>query len=349
MLVKYLVIFIMVIAFIAPVSSHHSDAGLDMDSLVTFEGIVTEFSWRNPHVYLTVETTNESNERTEWTLQTGSIITRTRMGWASESFLVGDNVTVRGHPARDGRPYLLLDSIEQEGGAVLATVFERDSGGNQLEESIAPVSTSTLEGKWLTDRSKLVNYPDDFDVFFRTQLVLTAKGRAAQATFNELSDENPESQCIGRPTPAMIVVSGRYPLQIEFNADEEIVLIRSEYWDEERTVYMDGREHPESRERFPTGHSIGWWDEDILIVDTRNFTDHRSPYQTGVPSGGQKHGIERYQLTENGTRVVVEFMLTDPDYMAEPMIHSRELVYSPHVEILRFDCDPESTSRFLPQ
>ena len=346
---KYLVIFIIVIAFITPVSSHHSDAGLDVDSLVTFEGIVTEFSWKNPHVYLTVSTTNESSERIEWAIQTGSIITRTRMGWTSESFLVGDNVTVRGHRARDGRPYLLLDSIEQESGAVLATVFERDSGENQLEESIEPASASTLEGKWLTDRSKLANYPDDFDAFFRTQLVLTAKGRADQAVFNELSDENPESRCIGRPTPAMIVVSGRYPLQIEFIVDEEIILIRSEYWDEERTVYMDGREHPESRERFPTGHSIGWWDEDILIIDTRNFTDHRSPYQTGVPSGGQKHVIERYQLTEDGTRVVVEFMLEDPDYMAEPMVHSRELIYSPHVEILRFDCDPESTSRFLPQ
>ena len=107
--------------------------------------------------------------------------------------------------------------------------------------------------------------------------------------------------------------------------------------------------HPLRRTKIICTIGPSSWDEDILIVDTRNFTDHRSPYQTGVPSGGQKHVIERYQLTENGTRVVVEFMLTDPDYMAEPMIHSRELVYSPHVEILRFDCDPESTSRFLPQ
>lgn len=36
--------------------AHHSDVGLDDDSIVVIEGIVTEFSWRQPHVYIEVET-----------------------------------------------------------------------------------------------------------------------------------------------------------------------------------------------------------------------------------------------------------------------------------------------------
>ena len=31
-----------------PALGHHSDAGLDMNSVVTVEGVVTEFSMRNP-------------------------------------------------------------------------------------------------------------------------------------------------------------------------------------------------------------------------------------------------------------------------------------------------------------
>jgi hypothetical protein len=59
--------------------------------------------------------------------------------------------------------------------------------------------------------------------------------------------------------------------------------------------------------------------------------------------------VERYQLLEGGTRLMVEFMLEDPEYIAEPMSHRRELIYSPQIEMLPFDCDPESTRRFLPE
>ena len=105
--------------------------------------------------------------------------------------------------------------------------------------------------------------------------------------------------------------------------------------------------HPDPSERFVTGHSIGRWDGDTLVVDTRNFADHRSPYQIGIPSGGQKHVVERYRLTEDGTRIDMEFTLEDPEYLAEPMVHRRPLIYSPHLEMFAGECDPEATRRFL--
>jgi hypothetical protein len=200
---------------------------------------------------------------------------------------------------------------------------------------------------WSADTSKLVSYPGGFDGFFAAQLVLTEKARRAAAAYDPLSAENPEATCVGRPTPAMIVSTGLYPLEIEINEDENTVSIRSEFWDQDRTVYTDGRGHPENSERFDAGHSVGRWEGDTLVVDTRNFADHRSPYQIGVPSGSQKHVVERYRLIENGTRLLAEFMLEDSEYLAEPMTHSRELIYSPHLTLSRFDCDPAATRRFL--
>lgn len=35
-------------------------------------------------------------------------------------------------------------------------------------------------------------------------------------------------------------------------------------------------------------------------------------------------------------------------WLAEPMTATWELIYSPHLELTTFDCDPEATSRFLP-
>ena len=155
--------------------------------------------------------------------------------------------------------------------------------------------------------------------------------------------------CISKPTPSLIVYTDLYPLQIEFNDAAETITIRTQHFDAERTIYMDGRDHPPAAFRSHEGHSTGRWEGDTLVIDTTNFTDHRSPYQNGIPSGAQKHVIERYRLHENGTHMNVEFFLEDPEYIEGSMTHARDLIYSPEIEMTPFDCDLESTRRFLPE
>ena len=322
----------------APVFGHHSDAGVDTESVVAIEGTVREFAWRNPHVYVVVET-EQSGEPVEWELQMGAVGGLSRRGWTRNTLSPGDHVTVRASPAMDERPYGILRSVEKDGGLALAAAT--------TAPKVTPPATS-LAGKWLTDRASVVDFPfGSFDAFFRASLSLNEKGQAAQAAFDALSAENPEATCVGRPTPSALVSTGLYVMEIDLTQREETIVFRSEWFNEVRTIYMDGRGHPAPSERFTTGHSIGRWDGDTLVVDTANFADHRSPYQIGVPSGGQKHVVEQYRLTEDGTHVDLEFMLEDPEYLASPMTHSRQLIHSPHIEMFLSACDPETTSRFL--
>ena len=326
------------LVMVSPASGHHSDAGVDTESVVAFEGTVREFAWLNPHAYVVVET-ERSGEPVEWELQMGSISGLIRRGWSRSTLSSGDQVTVRVSPAEGERPYGILRSVEKDGGLSLAATA--------AAPDVTPV-TATLAGKWLTDRLSVLDYPaGSFDEFFRTQLSLTDKGRATEAAFDSLSAENPEATCVGRPTPSALVSTGLYLMEIDFTQQEEMIIIRSEWFNEVRTIYMDGRAHPDPSERFTTGHSIGRWEGDTLVVDTANFADHRSPYQVGVPSGGQKHVVERYRLTESGTHIDLEFVLEDPEYLAAPMSHRRQLIHSPHLEMLRVECDPEAASRFL--
>ena len=103
-----------------PVFGHHSDAGIDMHALTTLRGTVTEFSWRNPHVYFTMDVTDDGGETLEWQVQMGATTTSIRKGWTPESLAAGDTVTVHLHPAIDGRPYGIIESLEIEGGADLS-------------------------------------------------------------------------------------------------------------------------------------------------------------------------------------------------------------------------------------
>ena len=325
-----------------PALGHHSDAALDMNSVLTFEGVVTEYSMRNPHTYFTVETINDAGETVEWTVQMASAISVARRGWTRDTLSVGDRVTVGVRPARDGRPYGLLASVERDGVPVATP-------SAPAAPQTAP-TTSSLEGVWIVDpSSRGPNYPGGLDELMIRELTLTEKGQIAEAAYSQNDADNPELACITKPTPGGIVYTDFFPMEIEFIEDEQIVMIRSQHFDQERTVYMDGREHPDISERTHEGHSIGRWEGDVLVVDTTNFADNRSPYQNGIPSGAQKHVVERYRLHEDGTRLTVEFTLEDPEYIVGPMTHTRDLLYSPHLEMTPFNCDPEATRRYLPQ
>lgn len=118
---------------------------------------------------------------------------------------------------------------------------------------------------------------------------------------------------------------------------------------------MDGRGHPNGSERSVQGHSIGRWEGDVLVVDTTNFAEHRAPIYgrptrpEGVPSGLSKHVVERFRLSEDGTHIVIDFSVEDPEYLAEPFTGAVRWYYAPHFEYMGFDCDPENARRFSAQ
>jgi len=311
-------------------SAHHSAIGFDQEQVVVVEGAVTRFEWTNPHVYLYVEDASGL----EWLIETDSTPILTRSGWTPDLFAPGEIVTIRAHPDRiSERAHMLLLSVEDQYGTI------RSSLGRSRDNSAlgSTASATSLDGIWRADptttramHAKFRNHP------------LTERGGAAKAAYEEWM--NPGAECV--PWSSPMNVSSRFYLR-ELELADDAILFRSEFYSAERTFYMDGRGHPADGQRTNQGHSIGRWEGDMLVVDTRLFADHRSPMgSSGVPSGAQRHLIERFTLSEDGTRVFVDVVLEDPAYLAEPFTTQIVWVYSPHLEMLRFDCDPEVARRF---
>ncbi len=211
----------------APVSAHHADTGLDLETVVTFHGTVTEFDWRNPHTYVTVQSAEAGSGHAEWEIQLGAAAALSRRGLTRDTLQVGDEVVVSLNPARDGRPYGLVAAIIKDGVDV--------SGRNQrFEDSTrqADASTTTIEGVWYVDRASLGDYAGGLEEL-ADELTLTAKGQAAADAFDQNSEENPVISCTTRPTPAGIVYTDFYPLQIEF-VNGDVIMTRSQFMDQER-------------------------------------------------------------------------------------------------------------------
>jgi hypothetical protein len=316
----------------ATLSAHHSPAAFDMASQVTIQGTVSRLDWTNPHVYIHVTAQGASGRPAEWMIETDPVPILTRSGWRRELLAVGSTVTVRAHPDRNRqRNHALLLSIALRDGIVLTP---------RSTATTSPAKASSLAGVWNGLRG-----------FAQRQIgpvTPTAKGMAAMKAFTEAS--NPVVNCVPYVTPWLPALP--YLNEIEIGKDR--VVIRSEFLNVDRTVYMDGRPHPKGPMRTIQGHSIGRWEGDVLVVDTTLFADHllgnlvvgRS-VNAELPSGPRKHVVERFQLSDDRTQLLLNTVVEDPDYLAAPLTVSTTWDYAPQQRLLRFGCDREQSRRYL--
>jgi len=86
----------------APASAHHSFAMFDREKSVTMTGVVKEFEWTNPHVWIHVMVADASGKPVEWSFEMQAIATNAALGWRADSVKPGDKVSVDFHPLKDG-------------------------------------------------------------------------------------------------------------------------------------------------------------------------------------------------------------------------------------------------------
>lgn len=101
-----------------------------------------------------------------------------------------------------------------------------------------------------------------------------------------------------------------YNNNVQLFQTEDHVVIFNEMIHHARIVPMDGRPHiPEDMTQW-TGDSRGYWEDDTLIVETRNFNEKTQTYRgTGVSA--DKTLIERFYRSADD-RIEYEFTIRDP-------------------------------------
>jgi hypothetical protein len=105
----------MALAVSSPAWSHHSHAMFDHDKEVTVTGTVSQWIFRNPHVFLYVDAKTAAGETITYTVEMSNIANMLKVGFTSTTFKAGDTVTVTLHPLADGRPggnYIVATSAD---------------------------------------------------------------------------------------------------------------------------------------------------------------------------------------------------------------------------------------------
>jgi hypothetical protein len=100
-----------------PLLAHHGrGATYDEAKIVTAKATITEIAWRNPHVAIYVDVKDETGKVVNWGLESQNVSSLTRIGFFRNTLKVGQEITVRLHPARSGAPVGVIRKIYDTAG-----------------------------------------------------------------------------------------------------------------------------------------------------------------------------------------------------------------------------------------
>jgi hypothetical protein len=100
------------------------------------------------------------------------------------------------------------------------------------------------------------------------------------------------------------------------------VLMIYEYDGFIRNIFTDGRGHREGIGNSWMGDSIGYWDDDVLVVETTNMRDDTWIDREGVPHSEEMVVIERFHLRDDNS-LWIDIEITDPVALNEPWVTSQ--------------------------
>ena len=220
----------------------------------------------------------------------------------TKTFVTLDLETTGLEPDRDA--IIEVGAIKFKGERVEAEFSTLVNPGRKLTPFI-----TRLTG--ITD-AMLVNAP-------RLPAVLPKLTPAAQKHFDAYAAATKEGKVyrddIGQCWPAgmPIIMTRVWPIAM-IQMPTAIYMI-SEFMNSMRVIYLDGRQHtdPDVVVRTFNGESIGRWEGDTLVIDTRHFTDLDKHWvDQGIPASKDFRMIERYRLINNGNTLEIEYTFEDP-------------------------------------
>jgi hypothetical protein len=140
--------------------------------------------------------------------------------------------------------------------------------------------------------------------------------------------------------PPSIIYSMQGPFPFEIFQGRDLIVIKMEYFDVVRVIFMNEKTHPDKWPLSVTGHSIGHWEGDTLVVDTTRI-EASTMLNNGLDHTNNMHLLERFRLSPDGKTLVVTQEYDDPAVFKQ---HAARLIPlskgKPTDHVYPYDCDP---------
>ena len=177
-------------------------------------------------------------------------------------------------------------------------------------------------------------------------LKVTPAALAAAMTWKPQDEMSISRVCL----PPSIVYSMQGPFPMEIHQATELIVMRLEYYDLVRVIFLDGRPHlPASAPHTKVGHSIGHWEGRTLVVDTTHLSESTIT-NNGLNHSDNVHMIERFWLSADGKTLMSRQEFEDPEVLENR--GARHVAWDrggANDHIFPYECDPSFAANYQPK
>ena len=357
----------LVFAVCVPVAyAHHGFGTFDMTKEIEITGTVTDLAFVNPHSWLYLDVTGADGKRVPMRCEMRSATTLRRSGWTPQMFPVGGQVTIKGSPDRNEATACYVSTLVFADGSSIDRYGQRvpPVGGETGSRAVRLANGNpNIAGLWAAEQLVMADprgvngalvplseaqasadtppasappgrqgnvplfSPEAAARLFIGRVPLTEAGEAAATA--AAAEPNPALRC----QPISIVVDWSYDSPVNrITQDEKTIKLEYGKFDYARTIHLDQSAHPQNLEPSVTGHSIGRWENDVLVVHTVGV--RAGPLtRTLVHSEGLEI-TERFSLDPQTRALKREFVGVDALFFREPytgtdIVHPSNVPYEP--------------------
>jgi hypothetical protein len=110
-----------------------------------------------------------------------------------------------------------------------------------------------------------------------------------------------------------------------------------------RQIFLDGRDYsdPDTVIYTYNGESIGHWEEDTLVVNTRYVETWNHFIDSGIPISEDFRMQERIRLLEDGEVLEIEHIMTDPNNWVGEWRNTKQWLRVDYTDIGEVECLPD--------
>ena len=206
-----------------------------------------------------------------------------------------------------------------------------------------PDGKPDLSGLWDADRSYLVNLAKDLK-----EDDLAMKPEALRL-YNQRKDgshakEEPDANCLPQGVPKIDAA----PVPWKFLQGPRQVTILYEAFNLFREIFIDGRPFPEDPNPTWLGYSVGHYEGDALVVESRGFNGKAWLDQAGHPASEALHVTERFRRRNFGN-LELTITIDDPKMYGKIWTAKENPKLLADTDLLEFNCNEnERDIRHIP-
>jgi hypothetical protein len=130
------------------------------------------------------------------------------------------------------------------------------------------------------------------------------------------------------------------PFPMEIYQDAKLIVFKMEYFDLYRVIFLDGRPHPPaSAPHSKSGHSVGHWEGDTLVVDTTHI-ESGTFMNNGFDHSDALHMVERFRQSPDGNTLWLTQLYDDPATFEGLAARYMAWTRKPGDYVYPYECDP---------